>query len=171
MRFHIYWNSYTMFKGAWAMEGTAKWAEYVIGAGTRGTNADIPLPSTMAQMDEVFAHSLPMWFWDRLILLVDASPDSIIHLPPSVAGLTYVDGTPIMKDNKFRGAALIKAYLQALDAEDDVVTAVNGLAQYRWAESYQSNPIHRPRILKALQRAVRNTGATGAEIDAFLAIQ
>jgi len=169
--FHLYQNSYSMFKASWFMEGTARWSEYAIRSGFANTVSTTPLPnSAQAMQTNVYSQSYPMAFWDRLIQQVDASPDNVIDLPASLTGATYVDGTPIMKDTYLKGAPFIQSLLQGLESESNVLTALNSWPTYRWQETDQKDVIHDPRILKVIQRAVRNTGVSNAEINGFLAI-
>jgi len=111
-----------------------------------------------------------MAFWDRLIQQVDASPDNVIDLPASLTSATYVDGTLIMKDIYLKGAPFIQSLLQGLESESNVLTALNSWPTYGWQETDQKDVIHDPRILKVIQRAVRNTGVSNVEINGFLAI-
>ncbi|WP_418132098.1 hypothetical protein [Variovorax sp. 278MFTsu5.1] len=169
--FHLFGNSYTMFKASWVSEAASKWAEYIVRAGWSTGPSVTPLPSTMAQMETlVFPEHYPMEFWNRLLQFMDASPNNSVYLPAHLTSATYVDGTYIMKDSYWRGMAFFLAFYQALDAEDDIVSAVNGWGQYNWLESDQKNVAHNQRILKVLQRVVRRTGISDPEINAFLAI-
>lgn len=169
--FHLFTNSYTMFKPLWFKEASAKWAEYVIRTGWSTSAVPAPLPATMAQMQAVFAQDYPMEFWNRLIQIMDASTTNTIYLPTHLTSATYVDGTVIMKDNIWRGIGLFLSLHQAMDAEDDIVSGINGWGQYDWLESDQKNPAHDLRLLKLLQRVVRQSGISTAEVNAFLAIQ
>lgn len=169
--FHLFENSYTMFKAHWLNEAASKWAEYLIRSGWSTGPSVTPLPSTMAQMEaSVFSDSYPMNFWNRIIQFVDASPSGAIYLPAHLTSATYVDGTFIMKDSNWRGMAFFQALYQALDAEDEILSAVNGWGPYNWLETEQKNAAHNARILKVIQRVIRRTGVNDPEINAFLAI-
>ncbi|BEP39221.1 hypothetical protein GmRootV59_59360 (plasmid) [Variovorax sp. V59] len=153
------------------MEGTARWSEYAIRSGFANTVSTTPLPSSaQAMQTNVYSQSYPMAFWDRLIQQVDASPDNVIDLPASLTSATYVDGTLIMKDIYLKGAPFIQSLLQGLESESNVLTALNSWPTYGWQETDQKDVIHDPRILKVIQRAVRNTGVSNVEINGFLAI-
>ncbi len=169
--FHVYQNSYSMFKPSWLTEATARWAEYLIRNGYASGTAIAPLPSTTQSMENnVYSQSYPMDFWNRLIELVDASSNNVVDLPSSVKNLKYVDGTSIMKDGLLKGAPLIKSILQSLEAESNVVTAVKSWPSYGWQESDQKDTAHNPRVLKVIQRTVINSGVNNPEITGFLSI-
>lgn len=170
--FRVFGNGYTMFKPSWVNGAASQWAEYAIRTGWSTGPSVTPLPSTMAQMQTaVFANDYAMDFWNRLIQFMDSSSSGSIYLPTNLTSATYVDGTPIMKDSVWRGMAFFQAFYQALDAEDDIVSSINGWGQYNWLEADQKNTAHNARILKVLQRVVQRTGVSNPEINAFLAIQ
>lgn len=169
--FHLYQNSYSMFKPSWFMEGTARWAEYLIRIGYANSVSTTPLPSSAVAMQaNVYSQSYPMAFWDRLIQQIDASPDNVVDIPVSIKNATYVDGSYIMKDSYLKGVPFVVALLQALESESIVLTEVNSWPVYGWQETDQKDVLHNSRILRVLQRVVRGTGVSNPEIDAFLAI-
>ncbi len=169
--FHLYQYGSTMFKRAWVNEGTANWAERVLRVGALNNATGTPLPISMAEMQsQVFSSSLPVEFWGRLAGFIDQT-DGFMHLPFDLRGATYVDGSAIFKDDYLRAIAFISYIYQALDAEDDLVTNANSWLPYLWAEADQTSATHDARILKVIQRAVRQTGITNSEIAAFLAIE
>jgi hypothetical protein len=124
----------------------------------------------MAEMTRVFSESPSSPFWRRLALLMDGS-DGFIDLPDHLLDATNANGTPIIKSSYLRGARFVAALYQALDAEDDVVSAQQGWAQYNWTDANQKSAAHDLRLLRVIQRVVRRTGITSPEIEAFLAIQ
>lgn len=169
--FHFFEYGYTMFKPHWLNEAASKWAEYVLRSGWSTGPSVTALPSTMVQMEaSVFSNSYPMTFWNRIIQFTDVSPSNAIYLPPHLTSATYVDGTFIMKDSTWKGLGFFQALYQALDAEDDILSAVNGWGQYNWSDTEQKNSAHNARLLKVIQRVIRRTGVSDPELDAFLAI-
>ena len=169
--FHLYQYGSTMFKRAWVNEATANWAERILRVGALSAATGTPLPTTMTEMQsQVFSQSSPVEFWARLAGFMDPT-DGLMHLPVDLRGATYVDGSAIFKDDYLRAIYFLSSLFQALDAEDDLVTNSNSWLIYRWAEADQVSTFHDERILKVIQRVVRQTGITNSEIAAFLSIE
>lgn len=173
--FHLFQYGQTLFKARWVNEPTAKWAEYASRSGPFYPLGSAPytLPSTMIEL-EATVISAPFSvtanrFWSRLIDLV-ASEDDDLLVPDHLLSEQYTDGEPVIKDGTLRGAALISAIYQTLDAEDDIVSHVKGWNPYNWAESNQTDAAHNLRILATIQRAIRRTGVSQPELAAFLDI-
>jgi hypothetical protein len=168
--FHLYQAGYSMIQRVWVDEGIADWVGSPFRPSTATQVVAKSLPSTMAEMTRVFSESPSSPFWRRLALLMDGS-DGFIDLPDHLLDATNANGTPIIKSSYLRGARFVAALYQALDAEDDVVSAQQGWAQYNWTDANQKSAAHDLRLLRVIQRVVRRTGITSPEIEAFLAIQ
>ncbi len=174
--FHLFQYGQTLFKRGWVNEPTAKWAEYTLRSGPfypLGT-ASYTLPSTLSDLQTtVMSASTSVnanRFWSRLIDLA-ASDDDYLLVPDYLVSEQYSDGEPVIKDGTLRGAALVSAIYQTLDAEDDILSHLNGWNPYNWAESNQTDAAHNLRILAAIQRAIDRTGVSNAELNAFLEIE
>ncbi|MDX3906519.1 MAG: hypothetical protein QHC78_12590 [Pigmentiphaga sp.] len=174
--FHLFQYGQTLFKRGWVNEPTAKWAEYASRPGPFYPlgSPSYTLPSTLPDFQAtVVAASTSQnanRFWSRLIDLVE-SEDGSLRIPAHLLSEQYTDGIAVIKDQTLRGAALISAIYQTLDAEDDIVSHLNGWNSYNWAESDQTSSSHDPRILAAVQRAIRRTGTSNPELNAFLDIE
>jgi hypothetical protein len=171
--FHQYQYGYTMFKARWLLEGTARWAEYALRAGVASERS---LPATLPELQaQVFAESYAASaMWNRLASLLD--PEGRLELPPDLARIAYVDGSPVVHDNQLRGAAFMKALFEALGPLDRQVSARNGWAAFDWKEEDQRSPVHDAEIFREVLQVVRalstRSGAsTAAEMQAFLALQ
>jgi hypothetical protein len=171
--FHQYQYGYTMFKARWFLEGTARWAEYAL---RPGVGTERPLPGTPAALQtQVFAESYAASaMWNRLATLLD--PEGRLELPPDLAQSTYVDGSPVIHGHLLRGAAFMKALLEALGALDRQVSARNGWSDFGWKEEDQRSPSHDAEIFREVLRVVRAQAArpgvpVTAEMEAFLALQ
>jgi hypothetical protein len=173
--FHLYQYGYTMFRASWFLEGMAKWAEWVtLAENDRNPRLwNTPLPSSLQELNEqVLLNPNPYdvrHFWNRLAELVKKKEFPMI-IPPELRDRKFADGTPVIKDNIWRGRALMLKILEGLDAEDDVVGQEKNLPPYAWANEDQRAAIHNPRLMKIVQRALASYSISGAEVKQFLAI-
>jgi len=155
--FHIIQNSVTYFKNSWYTEGTARWSESSLGAGALGPIVPLPAwPLSDEQAAEIFtaSYEASQRFWNPLATRLDPHD----ALPPSPAfsrlqAMTYVDGTPVLKDTRFTGWAFIREVLLELGRIDD--TAYRDLGYERWSEENQRSPKNNAFILDAVVRIVR----------------
>lgn len=174
--FHLFQFGQPLFKRSWVNEPLARWAEYTFRLGSQyplGTPAyTLPTSKAQLQTDVIDApnSTTANRFWSRLIDLIEAPTDDV-RLPSSLLTEQYTDGQSVFKDRALRGAALISAFYQTLDAEDDVVSNSNGWNPYDWPEADQTSAAHDDRILSVIQEVIRHTGITNPEIDAFLQLQ
>lgn len=170
--FHLYQYGYSMFSRSWLIEPTANWAERVIRTGTLSPAVPTtPLPATMAQVQSaVFSQSAPYDFWSRLASLMSMGDDSM-QVPNDLRSALYTDGSAVFKDDRIRGFPFLSVVFQYLDAEDELVANESGLPEYLWSAADQTSAAHDTRILKAIQKAVKQTGIRDDEIDSFLAIE
>lgn len=174
--FHLFQYGQTLFKRGWVNEPTAKWAEYASRPGPFYPLGSSPytLPSTLTDLQTTVISASTSQnanrFWSRLIELVESENDGF-RVPGYLLSEQYTDGVVVIKDHTLRGAAIISSVYQALDAEDDILSHLSGWNAYSWAETNQTASSHDLRILGAIQRAIRRTGVSNAELNAFLAIQ
>lgn len=174
--FHLFQYGQTLFKRGWVNEPTAKWAEYALRSGPFYPlgSTSYTLPSTLADF-QTTVMSAPTSananrFWSRLIDLVASEADGL-RVPDYLLSEQYTDGVTVFKDQTLKGAALISAVYQTLDAEDDILSHLNGWNPYNWPESDQTDIRHNLRVLAAIQRAISRTGVSNAELNAFLEIE
>lgn len=173
--FHLYQYGYTMFRASWFLEGMAKWAEWVTLAENdrNPTLWSTSLPASAQELNErVFLNPNPYdvrHFWNRLAELAKKKEFPMI-VPPELRNRRFADGTPVIRDNIWRGRALMLKILEGLDAEDDAAAQENKIQPYAWANEEQRNTAHNPRLMKVVQRALASYGIAGAEVRQFLAI-
>lgn len=162
--FHVIQNSVTFFKNRWFTEGTARWSERGLGLGAIGPTRDpgpLPLPLAPEKADALFAmaYEASEHFWNPLA----AQADAVGLIPESpelekLQALTYVDGTPVLKDLRLTGWRWMREVLHALDAADDV--AFRELGYDRWSEENQKSPRNNPFIMTAICEVMNRLGKT-----------
>lgn len=132
--FHIFQNGYSLFKNAWYYEGLARWSEDLLRAGVGEAGA---LPASAAEVEALFKRSYDASrFWQELARVTD--PAGTVRIPLDLRTTGYIGGgKPIIEDDRFRGAALLKALLEELDRADDVVARQRGLDPLDWSEGQQ----------------------------------
>ncbi|MGR3808578.1 hypothetical protein [Pasteurella testudinis] len=152
--FHLYQNSYMMFKQAWLSEGLARWSESLLATGV-GVGADDPLPQNREELESVMAQSYPAAkMWIRLFRLLDDRGE--FSVAEDIAKKTYTDNSVIVKDKRAYGTAFIRPLFEALAAQSAAVSRRQGWQEYGWAEREQKNPAHNRDIWLALKRAIHN---------------
>lgn len=167
--FHLYQYSYSMFKARWFLEGTARWAEYAIRS---GSGPQIPLPATRkAVQDQVFSETYrASGLWNRLTAITD--PVGRLRLPEDLAGMTYVDGSPVIHDDILHGSAFIRAVFEELESLSASVSSRNGWSRYNWEEADQKSLAHYEEIFDAvirpLQRSIARGGSQDREVKALI---
>lgn len=151
--FHLFQNGYTLFKNRWYTEGSARWIETLFkeGAGEAGE-----IPRDESAKRALFRSSYEAGgFWLRLAR--DADAKGRVAFPPGLAEVRYVGAgggsRPVIEDDRFHGADLVRAVLESLDAEDDVVSRHDGLDPGHWDEARQKSAQNDPDIWKAVVRA------------------
>jgi hypothetical protein len=163
---------YSMFRRPWIYADVSNWASRSILSGAYGTGYDsFQLPSTLIQMQDVFdsQNDAGMKFWNRLAYLLTAET-STMQISQALKNRKYVNNSIVVKDDLWKGGAIIGAISQMLDVEDDMVDLQTNRPPYQWTESEQTSSAHDIRLLNLIQRAVRRTGVTSAEINGFLSI-
>ena len=92
-------------------------------------------------------------------------------LPDELRARRFADGTPVVRDEIWRGHALMLRILQALGEETEAVARERGLPPYQWPDADQRDPAHNPRMMRVVQRAVAAAGVrNNDELSRFLAI-
>ncbi|MBE0455288.1 MAG: hypothetical protein IBX58_16635 [Roseovarius sp.] len=167
--FHLYQYSYLMFKARWFLEGSARWAEYglISGAGPQS-----PLPMTKEAIhSQVFSkvYDASGW-WNRLAAITD--PVGRLPLSRDITGMTYVDGSTVIKDDILHGAAFIRAVFEALESLSACVSSRNNWNRYNWKEADQRSPEHDEEmfhaVMQVLKQSVAHDGPQGKEGKDFI---
>lgn len=150
--FHVFQNGYTLFKNAWYYEGTARWSEDLLREGVGQAGA---LPGTSVELENLFKLSYDASrFWQALARAVD--PKGRVSVPRDLRAICYRGSEkPIVEDDVFHGAQLLKALLEELDRADDVVSRENALNPLDWPESRQRSPENNRAIWNAVIKVSR----------------
>lgn len=156
--FHIIQNSVTYFKNSWYTEGTARWSESGLGIGALGPVTPLsawPLSDEQAAAIFTASYEAAPRFWNPLAARLD-SQDALPASPAlsRLQVMTYVDGTPVLKDTRFTGWAFIREVLLELGRIDD--TAYRDLGYERWSEENQRSSKNNAFILDAVVRIARS---------------
>lgn len=170
--FHLYQNSYMMFKQAWLTEGLARWSESLLATGV-GVGADERLPQNREELESVMAQSYQASkMWIRLFRVLDEQPG--FSLAEDIAKKTYTDNTLIVKDKLAYGTAFIRPLFEALALQSAAVSRRQGWQEYGWAEREQKSPAYNRDIWLALKRAIHNylpAEQHNEELQQFLQIE
>jgi len=151
--FHLiqYGNSY--FKNSWYAEGTARWAEGLLGKAS-GTSAEStvvwPLTSGDVETLNKRSYAAATEFFLPLLHRFNREDD---HLPDheavrEVEAMRYANGTPVLRAHRLAGWPLIKQWFERLNTMDEV--AFRELGYDRWSEANQFSTANTPYLLKAL---------------------
>ena len=173
--FHLYQYGYTMFRASWFLEGMAKWAEWVTLAENERNREmwSTPLPSSQKELNErVFFNPNPYdvrHFWNRLAELAK-SQDAPMIVPEELRSRRFADGTPVIRDQVWRGHSLMLKILQELDEDDDKVTREKNRQPNQWTNEDQRSAANNPILMRAVQRAVGSFRISTPEVVRFLAL-
>jgi len=155
--FHLIQYSTTYFKNRWFLEGTARWSERALGVGDLGPMRIIttwPLTQEKTAVITRMAYDAAEHLWNPLAARLDDQgtiPDS--PTLQQLKNLTYTDGSPVMKDQRLKGAALIREVLIELGKVDDI--AFRELGYDRWSEENQRSIKNDAYMLRAIEKAVQ----------------
>ncbi len=163
--FHLFQYGYTMFKGSWFTEGTARWTE---SAFRKGSGHPTELPLTKSDQEKLFALSYDAeGFWSKLAQT--AYPRDRLDVPADLLRHTYIGSKErIIRDEKFLGASLLKPLLEALDAADDRVTAELKLKTFGWPEALQRSADNNPYIWSAIVEVASEHSANSKAIQSMI---
>ena len=170
--FRLFQLGYSMFRRPWIYADVSTWASRSVLSGAYGTGYDsFQLPSTLIQMQEVFdsQNDAGIKFWNRLAYLLTVET-STMQISQALKNRKYVNNSIVVKDDLWKGGAILRATSQMLDVEDDMVDLQTNRPPYQWTDAEQTSNAHDIRLLNLIQRAVRRTGVTSAEINGFLSI-
>jgi hypothetical protein len=145
--FHVFQNGYSQFKNAWYYEGMARWSEDLL---REGEGAAGSLPASRTELEALFQLSYDASrFWQALACAIDTT--GRVRVPPELREVLYVGSPkPIIEDDVFHGAKLLKALLEELDRADDVVSKESGLNPSDWSEARQRSPENHRHIWNAV---------------------
>jgi hypothetical protein len=160
--FHVFQNGYSLFKNPWYYEGMARWSEDLLraGTGTAGT-----LPADAAALENLFKQSYDASrFWQALARATD--PAGKVTVPPDLRELRSLGSSkPIIEDDTFHGAALMKALLEEFDREDDGVSREQNLNPLDWPEARQRATENNRHLWNAVIKAARRFPAAAPQLQ------
>lgn len=156
--FHLIQNSVTYIANGWFFEGTARWAIDAIVEKKPDKNASLDKvhyyltdPAGQKTLQKsMYKGAAYLW-----IPLADICPRATVHLPENdpVLRITYVDGSPTLKDHTFAGALLVKRVLE-LTAERQHIP----FTKYNYGEWDKVNRIderNNPYLFSAVEEAIK----------------
>lgn len=170
--FRLFQLGYSMFRRSWIYEDVSLWASRSVLTGAYGTGYDsFQLPSTALQMQEVFdsQNDAGSKFWNRLAYLLSVETPNM-QISQALKNKKYVNNSFVVKDDLWKGGAILRVISQMLDVEDDMVDIQTNRLPYQWTSAEQTSNVHDVRLLNLIQRAVRRTGVSSVEINGFLNI-
>lgn len=150
--FHLYQNSYFMFKNKWLTEGTARWSESLIDKGV-GKKIGSRLPQSRNELVETMEMSYAASaMWARLFQLVDSR--DVFDIPDTLKNARYLDGSRVIDDNKAYGTSFIKVLFETLEEQSGQASNDRGWNTYNWKEKEQKSADNNVYIWQAIQDAV-----------------
>lgn len=165
--FHIFQNGYSQFKNAWYSEGMARWSEDLLreGAGAAGA-----LPANTTELEGLFKLSYDASrFWQAFARATD--PAGRVSVLQELRDMRYPGSPkPVIEDDIFHGAQLIKALLEEFDREDDVVSEENGLDPLNWSEARQNAPGNNRHIWNAVINLSRRFSADTPQLQRMVEV-
>lgn len=170
--FRLFQLGYSMFRRPWIYADVSNWAARSVISGAYGSGYETSqLPSTIQQMQSVFdsQNDAGVKFWNRLAYLLSVET-STMQISQSLKNRKYINGAAVVKDELWKGGGIVRSIFQMLDAEDDMVDLQTNRPPYQWTDSEQTSNAHDVRLLNLIQRAIKKTGVSSAEIDGFLSI-
>ncbi|NLY28683.1 MAG: hypothetical protein GX049_14275 [Alcaligenaceae bacterium] len=132
--FHQVQNGYAPFKRPWFYEGTARWAETILG---KESVAADPYPMSEADRRSFWAKSyaaVPTWY--GLLKQCDRNPTDVA-IPDDLRNLRYRDGRPVISDADILGHSFIRQVLEELATLGDRISNKEGINPHRWPEKTQ----------------------------------
>ena len=157
--FHLIQYGCTYLSNRWFLEGMARWSERGLGAGDVGKtllSSDKNWPQSRATREQLYqsSYDAAMLLWNRLSEEFDRSGQLPAgDLPAELVALKYSDGSEVMRDRQFRGAALMRDILLELDAIDERAKAALGYE--KWTLENQGNAKNNDYIYEAIINVLR----------------
>lgn len=162
--FHLFQNGYSLFKTPWYYEGMARWAEGLLRLGQCDAGR---LPRSTADVQALFKQRYDASeFWEALARETD--PQGRVPIPDQLRAMRYpTSSRPVIEDQTFAGARLLKDSLEELDRQDDLAAQQFGLNPLDWAEDRQRSPDNNPFIWAAVIAACHRQGANAPALQAL----
>lgn len=142
--FHLIQYGITYFSNRWFLEGMARWSESGLAIGALGKkmlSTDTGWPQNRETRDRLFAMSYDasQLLWNPLAEAVDPEGklSTTWKLPDELTTLAYSDGSLVLRDELFSGAALMRDILIELGKVDD--QAKKELGYEEWTLENQRN--------------------------------
>jgi hypothetical protein len=156
--FHMIQYGATYFKSRWFTEGTARWSEHAVakdGIGEYRYDPRGPWPQKPGEQQALFemAFDAEFYLWNPIVYLDDKR--GVIprkSIPAELLAAKYADGTPVLKDLKLNGSAIIREVLLELGRVDDI--AAKELGFEKWTEDNQRSAKNDPYIYKGVMNVV-----------------
>lgn len=132
--FHQVQNGYAPFKRPWFYEGTARWAETILG---KKPVAPRRPPANEAERRILWAQSYAaVASWHGLIDRCDRYLTEV-SVPDPLRVLRYRDGRPVMVDADIPGHAFIRHVLEELTQSGERISREQKLDPHHWPEKMQ----------------------------------
>ena len=137
--FHLIQYGTTYFKNRWFLEGTARWSERALGAGSLGPARVLsawPLSDERKKAVTAMAYEASEHLWNPLAARMDKEcviPDSMAL--KQLQAMAYTDETPVLKDLQLTGWSFIRDVIVELGRIDDIAFRENGYDS--WSEENQ----------------------------------
>lgn len=154
--FHLIQYSTTYFKNRWFLEGTARWSERALGAGDLGPARILsawPLSEEQKKAVTAMAYEASEHLWNPLAARMDK--EGVIPDSPALKRLqamTYIDGTPVLKDLRLTGWKFIRDVVIELGRIDDI--AFRELDYDRWSEENQRSEKNNAYLFRVIESVV-----------------
>jgi hypothetical protein len=163
--FHVFQNGYAQFKTPWYYEGVARWLEDLLRAGV-GEAGELLVKR--AELEGIFRLSYgASRFWEALARATDGVGK--VQVPADLRAIRYSGSDkPVLEDDAFFGAPLLKALLEELDRQDDVASRDAGLDPLNWPEARQRSGENNPYIWNAVLAACRGLPSNSPELRRML---
>ena len=154
--FHLIQYSTTYFKNRWFLEGTSRWSERALGAGSLGTARVLsawPLSDEQKNAVTGMDYEASDHLWNPLAARSDK--DGVI--PESAAlkelqAMVYTDGRPVLNDLRLTGWAFIRDLIVELGRIDD--EAFRALGYDRWSEDNQRSPKNDAYLFRTIEKVM-----------------
>lgn len=157
--FHLIQYGATYFKNPWYLEGMARWSEHALAEEGIGALKYAPTgrwPQDAEQLARISDMSYDAEFvlWNPIARRSDPKGElPRDRIPAELRSLRYSDGTPVLRDDAFSGARLMRDILRELATRDDV--AFRELQYAEWSEDNQLSPRNNPYIYQAVMDVLR----------------
>lgn len=137
--FHQVQNGYTPFKRPWFYEGTARWAETILGEQKVYVR---PLTDSVTNVQAIWSKSYDaVSTWYGLIGACDNQKIQVV-IPDYILNLRYRSSRKVVQDVIIPGHRYIREVLEQLTDVGQRSTHKQGLTQFRWPEKNQRDPNH-----------------------------